>query len=96
MKLLTQITLATGSATAALLWCAVALAQPSPGQGGQNGEPPPRPPQEAFDACKSLASGASCSFTGMQNTKVQGTCWAPENKPLACKPAQAPGAPAKK
>ena len=41
-------------------------------------------------ACKSLISGKDCSFTSPQGT-VAGTCWAPEGKPLACKPKGAPG-----
>jgi len=69
--------------------------QPDPSGGGsQPGAqppPPPRggPPPEALAACKSLASGASCSFTSPRGS-MTGTCWAPEGKPLACKP---PGPP---
>jgi hypothetical protein len=54
--------------------------------GGQ-GEPR-KPPQEAIDACKSLASGKECGFSS-QRGSVTGTCWAPEGKPLACKPNNA-------
>jgi hypothetical protein len=60
------------------------LAQPAEGQGG-----PRKPPQEALDACKSSTSGQECSFSSPHGT-VKGTCWAPEGKPLACKPKDAP------
>jgi hypothetical protein len=69
--------------------CALSLAaaaQPSGGgQGGQ--QQPPAPPAEALTACKSLSSGAACSFTG-QKGKETGTCFTPSSdKPLACRPA---------
>jgi hypothetical protein len=69
------------------------LAQPQPqppGQGGGPGAEPRRPPKEAIDACKSVAAGKACSFTAPQGT-LSGTCWAPEGKPLACKPKDMPG-----
>ena len=44
------------------------------------------PPAEALEACKTLASGAACKSNGPQGA-YQGSCWAPEGKPLACKPA---------
>jgi hypothetical protein len=59
------------------------FAQPPGGQGG-----PRKPPQEALEACKSLSSGQTCSFSASRGT-VSGTCWAPEGKPLACKPKDA-------
>lgn len=61
------------------------LAQPPEGREG-----PPKPPQEAFDSCKSLSAGAACSFSSPRGA-VSGACWAPEGKPLACKPKDAPG-----
>ena len=64
----------------------VAMSQPPNDVG-----PHPRPPPEAIDACKSLSSGTQCSFSNDRGT-VTGTCWAPEGKPLACKPTSpAPG-----
>jgi hypothetical protein len=48
------------------------------------------PPPEAVAACKSLASGNACSFKGRDQERT-GTCWAPEGKPLACKPKNAQG-----
>ena len=63
---------------------AVAMAQPAGGQGGSR-----TPPAEALAACSKLTSGAACSFTGTQGTAT-GTCFAPEGKPLACRPSGAP------
>ena len=64
------------------------FAQPADGRGA-----PPRPPAQALEVCKSLSSGQACSFTAPQGS-VTGTCWAPEGKPLACKPKDAPTPPA--
>ncbi len=63
--------------------------RPDGGQraGGQR----PQPPQEALAACKSLTSGAACSFTAPQGS-VSGSCWAPQNMPLACRPKDGPAA----
>ena len=73
---------------AALTACGGLSAQTTDGNGG-----PPKPPAEALASCKSLSSGNDCSFASPQGT-VTGTCWAPEGKPLACKPKNAPaGAP---
>jgi hypothetical protein len=75
--------------TAALTACGLLSAQTSSGKGG-----PRQPPPEALAACKSLSSGTDCSFTSPHGA-VTGTCWAPEGKPLACKPKDAPaGGPA--
>jgi hypothetical protein len=60
------------------------LAQP----GGDQGGPRP-PPKEALDSCKSLSVGQACSFSSPRGA-VNGTCWAPEGKPLACNPKDAP------
>jgi hypothetical protein len=48
-----------------------------------------KPPQEATDACASLAQDAACSFTRTNNgEKVTGTCAMPPGATaLACKPA---------
>jgi len=77
---LLALTLFTGVLTA----CCALSAQPTDGTGG-----PRKPPAEALDACKSVSSGKECSFSSPQG-KVTGTCWAPEGKPLACKPKDAP------
>jgi hypothetical protein len=60
------------------------LAQSAEGQGG-----PRKPPKEALEACKSLSAGQACSFSSSRGA-VNGACWAPEGKPLACKPKDAP------
>jgi hypothetical protein len=66
------------------LLASTASAQPS-GGGQRQG-----PPAEALAACKSLASGATCSFSGPHGT-VAGTCFAPQQSlPLACRPKDAP------
>ena len=66
----------------------LALAQPS---GQPSGQEPPRqgPPAESLAACKTLTSGAACSFTSPRGAET-GTCFAPEGKPLACRPARGP------
>jgi hypothetical protein len=68
----------------ALVASGTVFAQPAAGNGG-----PPKPPEEALASCKTLSSGQDCSFSSPQGS-VKGTCWAPEGKPLACKPKDAP------
>lgn len=64
------------------------VAQPKPGD-GQTRERR-GPPAEALAACKSLASGAACEFTGPRGS-VSGTCFAPQQGlALACRPKDAP------
>jgi len=67
-----------------LLAAAGASAQPQggPPPGGEHRGPPP----EALAACKMAKAGADCSFTHESRT-VKGSCWAPEGRPLACRPA---------
>jgi hypothetical protein len=62
--------------------------EPPHQQGEQTGRPH-RPPPEALDACKSLAAGAACGFTSPRGA-VKGTCFAPEGRPLACRPGDRP------
>ena len=50
------------------------------GQGERRGPPP-----EALAACKALAAGAACQFTSPRGAE-SGSCFAPEGKPLACRP----------
>jgi hypothetical protein len=70
----------------------VAQAQPSdsrgPGQGGGHH----KPPQEAFDACKSSQQGAACSVDFHGHT-MTGTCEAFGDEGLACRPDHPPGPP---
>lgn len=75
-------------ATMALALCGAAvMAQPKPGEG------PPGdrrgPPAEALAACKSLKAGDACKFTADRGA-ASGSCWAPEGRPLACRPKDAP------
>ncbi len=58
-------------------------------QTANDDHPHPRPPPEALQACANLASGTDCSFT-TERGETRGTCWAPQGKPLACKPAGKP------
>lgn len=69
--------------TMALL-SACACAQPA----GGNDRPPP-PPPEALAACKAAAAGTACNFNSPHGA-VNGSCWAPEGKPLACRPTNPP------
>ncbi len=71
-------------ATAVISACA--CAQPTVGNDG-----PPRPPPEALAACKAAAAGTACNFNSPHGA-VSGSCWAPEGKPLACKPTNPPPA----
>lgn len=78
--------------TAALTACCTLFAQPTDGKSG-----PSQPPPEAMAACQSLSGGHACSFTSPRGA-MKGACWAPEGKPLACRPKDAPsgGAPSLK
>jgi hypothetical protein len=72
-----------GGAAAAMSFGAfAATAQPPAGVG------PRQPPAEALAACKAAAAGSDCTFTDSRGAH-KGTCWAPEGKPLACKPKAA-------
>jgi hypothetical protein len=72
-----------------LLAAAAAHAQP---QGGPPGGEHRGPPPEALAACKTAKSGAECSFTHEGRT-MKGSCWAPEGRPLACRPKDMPPPP---
>ena len=72
--------LIASAAVAALTACSALNAQQAPRHEGGH-----KPPPEAFEACKSLKSGDDCSFTA-KHGEANGKCWAPEGKPLACKP----------
>ncbi|PUE06270.1 hypothetical protein B9Z51_15755 [Limnohabitans sp. T6-5] len=58
-------------------------------QSAPGGDSPRPPPSEALAACQTLKSGQDCSFKSPQGS-VQGTCWAPADKPLVCKPSRMP------
>jgi len=44
------------------------------------------PPEAALEACESSVQGDPCSFEGRGDEMVEGTCEAPDDKPLACRP----------
>ena len=83
-------TIAHPSTLRASLFCALAFAssllwsQPSGSQTEHRG-----PPKEALQACNASKSGQDCSFTSPRGA-VNGSCFAPEGKPLACRPKEAP------
>jgi hypothetical protein len=54
-------------------------------EGGQNNGRR-GPPQVAIDACSGSVAGDSCSFTGRDSNEMSGTCFAPQERELACKP----------
>lgn len=55
--------------------------------------PPPRPPQEAIDACAKAKQGDTCSFTHRDH-QIAGTCEAPpDGSTLACRPDHPPPPP---
>lgn len=55
--------------------------------GTVNAQQTPRrmPPPEALQACQKKSAAQDCEFNS-PNGKVPGKCFAPEGKPLACKP----------
>ena len=48
------------------------------------------PPEVALQACASAVQGDPCSFEGRRGENLEGSCEAPEGKPLACRPSDAP------
>ena len=53
-------------------------------------ERPHGPPPEALDACKDKQSGDAGQFASPRGDNMSGTCTAPQDKPLACKPERPP------
>ena len=49
-----------------------------------------QPPPAALDACASAVENDPCSFEGRDGEILTGTCEAPADKPLACRPDRAP------
>ena len=49
-----------------------------------------RPPPAAIEACAAAVQGDRCTFAGRNNEQVEGSCFAPADKPLACRPDNAP------
>lgn len=79
---LTQYGFAALAAVALALTSLPASAQPKHSHRGS-------PPAEALAACQASSAGDQCSFSGRRGS-VSGSCWAPANKPLACRPANVP------
>ena len=48
------------------------------------------PPEAALEACSSSVQGDPCSFEGRRGDALEGTCDAPDDKPLACRPEGGP------
>ncbi len=53
---------------------------------------PDGPPPEAIAACRGKASNDVCQ-ANLQGGTIQGLCWAPTGRPLACRPRNAPPGP---
>ena len=48
------------------------------------------PPEVALEACSNSVQGDPCSFEGRRGESLEGSCEAPSDKPLACRPEGAP------
>lgn len=48
------------------------------------------PPEAALEACSNSVAGDPCSFEGRHGEALEGTCEAPDDKPLACRPEGGP------
>jgi hypothetical protein len=48
------------------------------------------PPAVALEACSNSVQGDPCSFEGRQGEALDGSCDAPDDKPLACRPEGGP------
>ena len=44
------------------------------------------PPREAIAACAQKRAGDACAFQGRRQEQLQGKCWAPPQRVLACLP----------
>jgi len=76
------------------LLVALSFGAPLAAQSGGPPSGPPRPPQEAIDACSNRAEGDACSVTFGDRT-IEGTCRRGPNGdgPLACAPKGPPPGP---
>ncbi len=60
------------------------------GIGSASAQPPPgAPPPEALAACHGKSSNDICQ-ANLQRGTIKGVCWAPQGRPLACRPSNAP------
>ena len=82
MKFLTQMSIA-----ALALAC---VAGATAADGDNKRKPHRKPPPAAVEACASFVAGDPCEFTGRRDQQVTGTCFAPAEKPLACRPDNPP------
>lgn len=48
------------------------------------------PPEAALEACSSSVQSDPCSFEGRRGDTLDGTCEAPDGRPLACRPERDP------
>ncbi len=48
------------------------------------------PPEAALEACSNSVQGDPCTFEGRRGETLEGSCEAPSDKPLACRPEGAP------
>ena len=66
-------------------------AQPSTDRpAGRDSQSRGGPPAQALAACQNASAGQKCTFTD-RGQSLAGSCWAPADKPLACRPSNAPG-----
>ena len=77
------------SSLATALWLSAGMLCAQPAAQKPDRDHPHKPPPQALEACKALQSGHDCSFTSPRGT-VKGSCFAPQGKPLACRPKDAP------
>jgi hypothetical protein len=67
----------------------IALAQTSNGQTSAKGAGDNKgkgPPPQMIVACANMTAGATCTATGPEGRAISGTCFAPQGRPLACRP----------
>lgn len=76
--------------TRTLLFALFALAIGADAAAQSGHRRPPRPPQEAIEACANKKADDACSFEGRDGT-VEGRCFSPDDaRPLACRPDRPP------
>lgn len=90
---LRKLLVSLGTTSLLLLGAAPVLAagEPAPPGAANGGGARKGPPAEAMAACKGLSAGQACNFKGPRGEQ-RGSCWAPADKPLACKPSAPPAA----
>lgn len=72
--------------TVGAIWVVNLAAREGPPPGGDRRGPPP----EMLKACIGKSSGDSCSTIDPHDQSVAGTCFAPQARPLACRPQGGP------